>query len=139
LKILLTSFPEECLGGLHPAYIYCGISKVKENENVMFKCRTDVSEKTTATQIHVYLFKNSKIIRMEGFDARTSDDTWFNFTKVTVEHSGLYTCFYSEERLNISKTSVTGHNSISLEVLGGRKTLRQKRQKNIFYRAGREA
>ncbi|KAM9481108.1 uncharacterized protein Hap1MRO34_008892 isoform 5-T5 [Clarias gariepinus] len=84
----------------------------------MLKCKADLPEKRNVTQIHMYLFKNGEIVKMEPFNAQTRDDMIVNLTKVTVEHSGLYTCLFSEEKLIISKTTVTGHNSVSIKVLG---------------------
>ncbi|KAM9481105.1 uncharacterized protein Hap1MRO34_008892 isoform 2-T2 [Clarias gariepinus] len=84
----------------------------------MCKCKADLPEKRNVTQIYMYLFKNGEIVKMEPFNAQTRDDMMFNLTKVTVEHSGLYTCLFSEKRLIISKTTVTGHNSVSIKVLG---------------------
>lgn len=85
-----------------------------ENEEVRFKCKVDKMKENT---IHMYLFKNDEKVRMNVLEP-PNDDTVFFFPNVTVEHSGLYKCLYSKDKLNASQTNATGHNSISLEVLG---------------------
>lgn len=90
------------------------MTKVNEGESITFKCKAD--DKTKGT-IHMYLFKNCERVKLDVFEA-PKDHTAFFFTKITVEHSGLYTCLYSKDKLNMSKTTATGYNSISLEVLG---------------------
>ncbi|XP_026770149.3 uncharacterized protein LOC113526907 [Pangasianodon hypophthalmus] len=116
LNILSTSLQEERLGRLRPAYIYSGgVTKVNENENVVFKCKADNIPEST---IYMHLFKNGERVRTDAFKATTRDDTIFNFTKVTAELSGLYTCLYSEENLSVKKTNAKGHNSVSIKVLG---------------------
>ncbi|XP_053478583.1 uncharacterized protein LOC128606465 [Ictalurus furcatus] len=112
LNILSTSLQEESLDPLSPAHIYSGgVSKVNEDESVMFKCKAD---NITGSTIHMYLFKNGERVKMEA----SIDDTIFYMTNVTAEDSGLYTCLYSEKKLGVSKTTATGHNSVSLQVLG---------------------
>ncbi|XP_060778832.1 uncharacterized protein LOC132887378 [Neoarius graeffei] len=114
LYILSTSLQEECLGQFIPADIYNGgLRNVKENEEVRFKCKVDKMKENT---IHMYLFKNDEKVRMNVLEP-PNDDTVFFFPNVTVEHSGLYKCLYSKDKLNASQTNATGHN-ISLEVLG---------------------
>ncbi|XP_027015178.2 uncharacterized protein LOC113650820 isoform X2 [Tachysurus fulvidraco] len=113
---LSTSIQEESQGRLHPAYIYNGgVTKVKESESITFKCST-FNITVNITEIHMYLFKNSERFMMK--DIEKKDDTTFPLTNLTVEHSGLYTCLYSEKKLNVSKTNATGHNSVSLDVWG---------------------
>ncbi|XP_046720988.1 uncharacterized protein LOC124396068 isoform X5 [Silurus meridionalis] len=116
VNILSTSLQEEDLSGLRPAHIYNGgVSKVIESENVTFKCHFADS---TVSTVYIYLFKNGEKVMMDSFQDAKRDDTKFNITSVTVEHSGSYTCLYSEQSLNVSKTNATGNNSISLQVLG---------------------
>lgn len=88
---------------------------MNEDESVMFKCKAD---NITGSTIHMYLFKNGERVKMEDFDSSSIDDTTFYMTNVTAEDSGLYTCLYSEKKLGDSKTTATGHNSVSLQVLG---------------------
>lgn len=87
---------------------------MNEDESVMFKCKAD---NITGGKIHMYLFKNGVRVRMNAVEAPRGD-TKFHFGKVTAEDSGLYTCLYSEKKLGDSKTTATGHNSVSLQVLG---------------------
>ncbi|XP_047678544.1 basement membrane-specific heparan sulfate proteoglycan core protein-like [Tachysurus fulvidraco] len=117
---LSTSIQEERQGRLHPAYIYNGgVTKVKESENIIFKCSTfNMTVNRTESIISMYLFKNNERVKMKAIEDTKIDDTTFLLTNLTVEHSGLYTCLYSEENLNVLKTNATGHNSVSLEVWG---------------------
>lgn len=88
---------------------------MKESENITFKCK---AVNKTESVIHMYLFKNSERFKMKAIEDTKKDDTTFLLNNVTAEHSGLYTCLYSGEKLNVSKTNTTGHNSVSLEVWG---------------------
>lgn len=100
---------------LIPGYIYNGgVYQVNENENVMFKCKADETEKP----VYMYLFKNGEILKMTVIDP-TQGDTILNL-KVTVEDSGLYTCLYSEVKLSDIKSNASGHNTVLLKVLGRR-------------------
>ncbi|KAK2848348.1 hypothetical protein Q7C36_010030 [Tachysurus vachellii] len=111
---LSTSIQEESQGRLRPAYIYnAGVTKVKESENITFKCR---NPNKTESAFHMYLFKNNEKFKMNRIEDTKSDDTVFLLTNLTVEHSGSYTCLYSVEKLSVIKTNETGLNSVSLEV-----------------------
>ncbi|XP_027015092.2 uncharacterized protein LOC113650780 [Tachysurus fulvidraco] len=118
LFLLPASLQEESLGRLHPAFIYNGgLTKVNEGENITFMCSADnITESTNL--IEMYLFKNGERVQKKAVEARRRDNTTFPLTSLTIEHSGLYTCFYSEEKPGVIKTKQTGHNSISLEVWG---------------------
>ncbi|XP_058244197.1 uncharacterized protein LOC131352246 [Hemibagrus wyckioides] len=108
----------ESLSRLHPAYIYnVGVTKVHEGGNITFMCAADNITKSTGI-IDMYLFKNGERVKREAFEATTEYNTTFILTGITVEHSGWYTCLYSEENLRVSRTNAIGHNSVSLEVLG---------------------
>ncbi|KAG7332988.1 hypothetical protein KOW79_003123 [Hemibagrus wyckioides] len=117
LHILSTSLQEESLARLSPARIYNGgVTKVNESENVTFKCKADNIKENTSI-IYMYLFKHGETVVLQAINATTEYDTVFTLTNITVEHSGCYTCLYSEEDLRVSRTNATGHNSVSLEVL----------------------
>ncbi|XP_036440686.1 uncharacterized protein LOC118817837 [Colossoma macropomum] len=97
---------------LHPAEIFLSNSKVKEGQEVKFKCRvTDVS----TGKVYVHLCKNGGTLKTTELN---KDDAVFVFDKATVNHSGLYSCVYSVEEDAACKMNITGRNSVSLDVFG---------------------
>ncbi|KAI4901535.1 hypothetical protein NFI96_033138, partial [Prochilodus magdalenae] len=98
-----------------PAEIFLGKPRVKEGQEVRFKCKV-VDVRTR--RVYVLLCKNGATVRTAGLE-QSKDDIEFLIDKVTVEDSGMYTCSYTVEE-HAACGNVTGRNSIALEVVGSR-------------------
>ncbi|XP_037396146.1 uncharacterized protein LOC119263739 isoform X3 [Pygocentrus nattereri] len=99
-------------GDVSPAEIFVANSKVKEGQQVKFKCKvTDVR----AQMVYVHLCASGTTVKIAELE-QTKNDVMFVFDKVTVKDSGLYTCVYSLEKDAACKMNIIGRNSASLEV-----------------------
>ncbi|XP_036441222.1 uncharacterized protein LOC118818163 [Colossoma macropomum] len=112
LIMLSTSLQKESPDDVSPAEVFLANSKVKEGQEVKFKCKvTDVRTQ----RVYVHLCRKGATMKTAEL-GESEDDIMFVFDKVTVKDSGVYTCVYSVEKDAACKMNITGRNSVSLDV-----------------------
>ncbi len=98
---------------IHQAKIFTEITEVPEGGRLEVTCSTfGFTEKAG----YLYLCKNGKAIDMKNRPTR--QDTTFKIERIEMNHSGNYSCVFSEEQLQINKVMGYGHNSIFINVIG---------------------
>ncbi|XP_043120237.1 uncharacterized protein LOC122362737 [Puntigrus tetrazona] len=96
---------------IHQAKIFSENKEVPEGGRLEVTCSTFGF---IGKAVYLYLCKNGKAIEMKN--GRTQDTT-FKIEKIAMNHSGNYSCVFSEERLQINKVTGYGHNYIFINVI----------------------
>lgn len=99
---------------LHKAKIFSENRKVSEGGRLEVTCSTFGFTKSEAA--YVYLCKDGKAIDMKN--GPTRQDIAFKIERIEMDHSGNYSCMFSEEHLEITEVMGYGNNIIFINVIG---------------------
>lgn len=98
---------------IHQAKIFSENTEVPEGGRLEVTCSTFGF---TAKAVYLYLCKNGKAIDMKN--GPTRQDTTFKIERIEMNHSGNYSCVFSEEQQQKNKVMGYGHNYIFINVIG---------------------
>lgn len=101
---------------LHKAKIFSENREVPEGGRLEVTCSTFGFTKSEAKAVYVYLCKDGKAIHMKT--GTTRQDTTFKIERIEMDHSGNYSCMFSEEQLEITEVMGYGNAIIFINVIG---------------------
>ncbi|XP_026144025.1 uncharacterized protein LOC113118829 [Carassius auratus] len=96
---------------INQAKIFSETTEVPEGGRLEVTCSTFGF---TGKAVYLYLCKNGKAIDM--LNGPTRQDTNFKIERIEMNHSGNYSCVFSEELLKINKVMGYGYNYIFINV-----------------------
>ncbi|KAK7151559.1 hypothetical protein R3I94_008022 [Phoxinus phoxinus] len=98
---------------LQKAKLFSENTEVAEGGRLEVTCSTFGFTKSEAKAVYVYLCKDGKAIEMK---IPTRQDITFKIERIEMEHSGNYSCVFSEEQLEKNKVMGYGQNIIFINV-----------------------
>jgi len=101
---------------LQKAKIFSENTEVPEGGILEVTCSTYGFTKPEAKSVYVYLCKDGKAIDMKYRSTR--QDIAFKIERTEMDHSGNYSCLFSEEHLEKNKVMGYGNNIIFINVIG---------------------
>lgn len=103
------------LADILPAKILVQRKTISENDDLYVTCSTVGFKKQS--EVYIYLCQNDVGFRRQ-LQNQDNDDSIFNIKSVGVDHSGNYSCVFSNKKYEPAQVAMRGNNVIQIQVIG---------------------